>query len=80
MVGNPLRISVHCAKRMNLRKAFKKIKIIMFCTGKETEQLAEVEEHLKEVCGGETLRPYQVWPVHFLQYNRYRYVFFQLKL
>ena len=37
----------------------------MFCTGKETEQLAEVEEHLKEVCGGETLRPYQVWPVHF---------------
>ena len=52
----------------------------MFCTGKETEQLAEVEEHLKEVCGGETLRPYQVWPVHFLQYNSYRYVFFQLKL
>jgi hypothetical protein len=28
--------------------------------GREVETLTEIEEHLKEVCGGEPLRPFKV--------------------
>jgi hypothetical protein len=46
--------------------------MLLFFTGREIEKLAEVEEHLKEVCGGETLRPYQV-PVTLLR-NRINFL------
>jgi hypothetical protein len=32
---------------------------------REVETLTEIEEHLKEVCGGEPLRPFKVLNVFF---------------